>query len=67
MYVADAGNNRVQWFTPQGAVVGEFNGSGSLPNEIGVSAPEPLSRPETIAVDNSCAYHKPLLLRGTRL
>ena len=64
VYVVDAGNNRVQWFTATGVFQGQFNGSGTLPNEMGTSAPEPLNDPQYIAVDNSCQVHKPFALTG---
>jgi hypothetical protein len=61
VYVADTTNNRVEWFSPSGQYEGEFNGSGKLANENGRPAPAALSKPEGIAVDNSCALHKPAL------
>jgi NHL repeat len=55
VYVVDKGNNRVEWFTATGAFLGEFNGSGTLPNENGEHAPQPLLEPNSIAVDNDPA------------
>src|ERR1700733_5948686 len=56
VYVADTNNNRVEWFNSTGTKVeGEFNGSGQLANEGGKQAPQPLSKPEAIAVDNDPA------------
>lgn len=57
VYVADTGNNRVEWFvfnttTKVHEYGGQFNGSGLLGNEHGKAAPEALSKPEVIAVDN---------------
>jgi hypothetical protein len=43
VYVVDKGDNRVEWFNAEGAFQGQFNGSG---------APEPLSNPQWVAVDN---------------
>jgi len=54
VYVLDKGNNRVEWFNSTGSKFeGQFNGSGTFPNEKGATAPEPLSAPEGIAIDNS--------------
>lgn len=56
VYVADTNNDRVEWFNSTGSKVeGEFNGSGKLANEAGKQAPQPLSNPEAIAVDNDPA------------
>ena len=56
VYVADTNNNRVEWFNSTGTKVeGEFNGSGKLANEDGKQAPQPISKPEGIAVDNDPA------------
>jgi hypothetical protein len=55
VYVVDKGNNRVEWFDSAGSFEGQFNGSGLLVNEQGKTAPEPLSAPEGIAVDNALA------------
>jgi phosphodiesterase/alkaline phosphatase D-like protein len=52
VYIADTGNGRVEWFNAAGQYLGQFNGSGTLGNESGKKAPEPLSKPEGIAVDN---------------
>src|SRR5580704_9658826 len=38
VYVADTGNDRVEIFTNAGTLVGEINGSGTLPNEGGIAA-----------------------------
>jgi hypothetical protein len=53
VYVGDHGNNRVERFDAKGSYLGQFNGSGAFPNEEGKKAPEPLSPPGGIAVDNS--------------
>jgi hypothetical protein len=54
VYVVDKGNNRVEWFNSTGSKFeGQFNGSGTFANEGGKKAPEPLSFPTRIAVDNS--------------
>jgi hypothetical protein len=54
VYVVDKGNNRVEWFNSTGSKFeGQFNGSGTFANEGGKKAPEPLSSPGGIAVDNS--------------
>jgi DNA-binding beta-propeller fold protein YncE len=56
VYVADSANNRVEYFTAEGAYVGEFNGSGLLAGEV---IPAPTGQfsspggPSGIAVDNS--------------
>jgi NHL repeat len=43
VYVADTGNNRVEWFNSAGQYAGQFNGSG---------VPGGLTAPESIAIDN---------------
>jgi hypothetical protein len=53
VYVADTANNRVEWFSPAGKYEGQFDGSGKLTNEGGKQAPEALSKPEGIAVDDA--------------
>jgi DNA-binding beta-propeller fold protein YncE len=65
VYVADARNNRVQYFSASGTFLGQFDGSGTHANEGGVKAPEALSRPAVIAVDNACAQHHPRLTEST--
>jgi hypothetical protein len=55
VYVTDKGNNRVEWFSSAGAYLGQFNGGGLLSNEKGKAAPEALSAPEGVAVDNDPA------------
>ena len=62
VYVADGGNNRVEYFSSTGVYEGEFNGSGGLSGE-GVAAGHggvagevetgEFSKPSAIAVDNS--------------
>jgi hypothetical protein len=53
VYVVDKGNNRVEWFGSTGSnFEGQFNGSGLLANENGKVAPQALSSPEAVAVDN---------------
>jgi DNA-binding beta-propeller fold protein YncE len=64
VYVVDKNNNRVEIFNASGEeFVGEFNGSGLLPNEGKAAGsgggPEEVAtgqfdEPEEIAVDNSC-------------
>ncbi len=77
VYVADRGNDRVQWFdAATGKVEGEINGSGTLLNECnelhecieaghGKNADEEptgeFDEPEAVAVDNSCKDHHPVL------
>jgi hypothetical protein len=67
VYIVDKGNNRVERFSPTGAFLGQFDGSGKF--EV-VGAPEAakegtaaptgqFSFPTVIVVDNSCALHKP--------
>jgi hypothetical protein len=54
IYVVDSGNNRVERFNPTGTVFeGQFDGTGTFPNEKGAKAPQPLSAPQWIAIDNS--------------
>jgi hypothetical protein len=55
VYVTDKGNNRVEWFSSAGAYLGQFNGGGLLSNEKGKAAPQALSAPEGVAVDNDLA------------
>ncbi len=73
VYVADRGNNRVQWFdAATGQVEGEINGSGKLKNAKGeefegkeagsggLTDEEKTGtflEPEAVAVDNSCKLH----------
>jgi hypothetical protein len=57
VYVVDEGNSRVERFDAEGKYLGQFNGSGE--------APEPLSSPGGIAVDNSCSLHTPVLTEST--
>jgi len=38
VYVADDGNDRIEYFSAAGAYEGQFNGSGALPNEEGKKA-----------------------------
>lgn len=61
VYVIDKGNDRVEYFSSGGAYLGQFNGSGLLPNEgrVAGSGGLPgevetgqLSSPEGIALDN---------------
>jgi DNA-binding beta-propeller fold protein YncE len=73
VYVVDDGNNRVEVFSATGIFEGQFDGSGTfemkgkvetgtaaggggLPGEIPTGK---FSRPEGIAVDNSCYLHEP--------
>ncbi len=69
VYVVDAGNNRVEYFSSAGAYIGQFNGSGSnLPVEGKAAPTGQFLFPETtypaIVVDNSCQLHKPEPLAG---
>jgi hypothetical protein len=68
VYVVDKGNNRVEWFSAEGAYEGEFNGSGLLLNEGKAAGsggqPEEIesgqfSEPAGIAVDNSGSSEDP--------
>lgn len=61
VYVADSANRRVEYFSKDGSFVGEFNGSGALPNEgkaagSGHGSEEvetgQFEHPEQIAIDN---------------
>lgn len=69
VYVTDRGNDRVEWFSEGGIYKGQFNGSGEYEVEgsveTGAAAPAgAFVAPEYIAVDNSCARHKPEPLTG---
>ncbi len=65
VYVADKGDNRVQYFNAGGTYLGQFNGSGLLPGE-GTGAPSgQISGPTAVAVDNACQLHKPVLTEAT--
>jgi hypothetical protein len=65
IYVADKGDNRVEYFTASGAYLGQFNGSGLLPGE-GTGAPTgQISAPSTVKIDNACQLHKPVLTETT--
>lgn len=61
VYVSDAGNGRIQYFTASGGYLGQFNGSGLLPGEVTAASSGQLSAPESVAVDNACFYHQPSL------
>ena len=72
VYVVDRGNNRVEWFSATGTFQGQFNGSGLFPNEVNgkgepTKAPEPLSLTlgNSVAVDNACSLHNPVLTEAT--
>jgi hypothetical protein len=66
VYVVDRGNNRVEYFDSAGTKLeGEFNGSGSLANEVSAAPSGRFSAPSAIAVDNSCTLHKPVLTEAT--
>jgi hypothetical protein len=69
VYVVDSMNNRVERFSQEGEYLSEFNGSGlegegeragsgGKPGEIDTGE---FSHPAAIAVDNSCALHRPAL------
>ncbi|HEX3519646.1 MAG TPA: hypothetical protein VHT29_11505, partial [Solirubrobacteraceae bacterium] len=65
VYVADKGDNRVEYFSSSGTYLGQFNGSGLLPGE-GTGAPTgQISKPTTVMVDNACQLHKPALTEAT--
>lgn len=51
VYVADTANDRVEWFTPQGAFAGEFDGHETPEGSF--------AAPTAIAVDNSTASADP--------
>ncbi len=57
VFVVDKHNNRVEWFNSAGDYEGQFNGSGTGPDEDG-AAPEPFLLPSGIAVDNSSGPSK---------
>jgi DNA-binding beta-propeller fold protein YncE len=67
VYIVDKGNDRVERFDSEGHYLGQFDGSGqfevvgaSEPHKEGTPAPTgTLSFPRAIAIDNSCALHKP--------
>jgi DNA-binding beta-propeller fold protein YncE len=50
IYVVDKGNNRVEYFSPTGAYLGQFNGEESTTGKFEV--------PTGIAIDNSCHLQK---------
>jgi DNA-binding beta-propeller fold protein YncE len=65
IYVADKGSNRVEFLNAVGEFQGQFDGSGSFPNEVNgegevTKAPEPLNLGlgNAVAVDNACVQHK---------
>jgi hypothetical protein len=65
VYVADKGDNRVEYFNSSGTYLGQFNGSGLLPGE-GTAAPSgQISGPSVVAVDNACQLHQPALTEAT--
>jgi DNA-binding beta-propeller fold protein YncE len=67
VYVVDKGNDRVEAFSAKGEYQFEFNGSGMNSNEGLLPPPGRFEKPETIAVDNSCAVRraaKPELTQG---
>ena len=61
VFVADKGNGRVEIFGPTGDFIGQFNGSGLISGEGSESPAGQFVSPDAIAVDNSCALHKPAL------
>jgi hypothetical protein len=79
VYVIDRGDDRVEWFSSSGTYLGQFDGSGSFevggktetgtaaggggqPGEIATGK---FTRPNSIAVDNACALHSPMLTEAT--
>ncbi len=77
VYVADRGNDRVQWFdAATGKVEGEINGSGKLAVEEGKEAGDgglpdeektgQFDEPEAVAVNNSCKEHHPVLTETSK-
>ncbi len=50
VYVVDKGNNRVEYFSPAGTYLGQFNGAEAPTGQF--------SGPTSIAVDNSCHRKK---------
>lgn len=57
VYVADTDNDRIEWFNPAGTYQGQFNGieiDGKAAG-AGNEAPEKLSAPEAIAIDNDAS------------
>ncbi len=77
VYVADRGNDRVQWFdAATGKVEGEIDGSGKLAVEEGKEAGDgglpdeektgQFDEPEAVAVDNSCKDHHPVLTETSK-
>ncbi len=65
VYVVDKGDDRVEYFSHGGSYLGQFNGSGLLPGE-GAGAPSgQISEPSTVAVDNACQLHQPILTEAT--
>jgi DNA-binding beta-propeller fold protein YncE len=66
VYVLDKGNDRVEVFNAAGTKLeGELNGSGSLSGEVTPAPTGQFLAPNAIALDNSCALHKPVLTELT--
>ncbi len=59
VYVSDAGNNRVEYFSAAGAPEGQFNGSGTGLNEGQAAPTGQFANPESVAVDNSTSPSDP--------
>jgi DNA-binding beta-propeller fold protein YncE len=59
VYVADEGNNRVQYFDAAGGYLGQFDGSGTLSGEVSASPSGQFSSPDDLAVDNSTSVSDP--------
>jgi len=53
IYVADTGNNRVEWFNAVGQYEGQFNGVEIDGTRAKTPAPAKLAGPESIAIDNN--------------
>jgi hypothetical protein len=59
LYVADRGNNRVEYFSATGSYLGQFNGSGTLSGEGSGAPTGEFSGPDYVAVDNSASVADP--------
>src|ERR1700722_9445273 len=79
VYVIDRGDDRVEWFTSYGQYLGQFDGSGSFEvggkietgtaagggGQSGEIATGKFTRANSIAIDNACALHSPMLTETT--
>ncbi|HEY2283844.1 MAG TPA: NHL repeat-containing protein, partial [Solirubrobacteraceae bacterium] len=59
VYVSDADNNRVEYFSAAGVYEGQFNGSGKGLNEGQAAPTGQFANPESVAVDNSTSPSDP--------